>query len=610
MMTSSEKVNLPAWRSQRGFYEIWFVVLFDLDRRAATWVRYSTFSPANGDAPIAMVYAADFDNSRSPTTMWAKNQFDIAQYQADPAAFAVKIGTSSIAHGSCSGQVTSAAHSLAWEFQYHMGDAPVRRTPAVFESMELGTQSVHAAVDSPATGYIEIDGVRRDIARGTAVQMHLFGTRRVDELAWLWAPEIVSLGTAADDALPASLEVISARTRHSFIRRPFGSPRVTSIFFKHGDELDDLTQFPEAMRPHVHQPAPGVLDVAYTSTLRAIRIRAYAALSTFAGWEFHHPTGNSLYVAQSDIATCMVETFERAHPFAAWQPRDVYQSQHRAALELHGAKPIEGISYIGWAQQDVTRSSTRAVTADPETPPPPNGQIIDCPQVVTLYSANDVNSAFDILPLEPNTSPHVALPLQIMHLDSPVPILLDFEIELMMCIQSSVSNAQLSNGQLPTVAWTLALSLFSHSARLLDPHQRKSVVAIRTIPTAWIAPTDAIPSVRLRSWVNGEVRQDNEADHIDATPLAMLQQLAASIGRDLRPGDALLLRPPRSHIAKQLPWKRRLETLTNNDRVHNLDAALRMYVDGAGFLRPGDTIRFDAGFVGHRTVSIELTSIL
>src|SRR5258705_493999 len=65
-MDSSERVNLPAWKGQKGHYEIWFVVALDLDARRATWVRYTTFSPHGDGEPHCSVYAADFDADRDP----------------------------------------------------------------------------------------------------------------------------------------------------------------------------------------------------------------------------------------------------------------------------------------------------------------------------------------------------------------------------------------------------------------------------------------------------------------------------------------------------------------------------------------------------------------
>ena len=62
-MTASERANLPRWRGQAGFVEIWFLVVFHPPTESALWLRYSTFAPARGapGASRAIVWAAWFD---------------------------------------------------------------------------------------------------------------------------------------------------------------------------------------------------------------------------------------------------------------------------------------------------------------------------------------------------------------------------------------------------------------------------------------------------------------------------------------------------------------------------------------------------------------------
>jgi hypothetical protein len=59
-------------------------------------------------------------------------------------------------------------------------------------------------------------------------------------------------------------------------------------------------------------------------------------------------------------------------------------------------------------------------------------------------------------------------------------------------------------------------------------------------------------------------------------------------------------------VALKVPrWKRKLGEVML-DRFGKLDAAIDLYAAGAGFLRPGDVVEVDAGFLGTRTVLLDL----
>lgn len=64
-LLASARANLPRWRGQPGFFEIWFFVLFEPRVKQAYWFRYTTFAPRDGSAR-ATVWAAAFDAVAPP----------------------------------------------------------------------------------------------------------------------------------------------------------------------------------------------------------------------------------------------------------------------------------------------------------------------------------------------------------------------------------------------------------------------------------------------------------------------------------------------------------------------------------------------------------------
>src|SRR2546430_6070256 len=93
-MTASERANLPRWRGQAGFVEIWFLVVFHPPTESALWLRYTTFAPAPGapGAARAIVWAAWFDaRAREPAVavkaIHPTNAYDARQ----PGRFRIRI---------------------------------------------------------------------------------------------------------------------------------------------------------------------------------------------------------------------------------------------------------------------------------------------------------------------------------------------------------------------------------------------------------------------------------------------------------------------------------------------------------------------------------------
>lgn len=641
-MEPSEQVNLPMWQGQPGHFEIWFVVAIDLTAPRATWVRYTTFSPVDGPARAA-VWVADFDAERPARVLWAKSTLPIESYVASRERFSVQIGEASIRHGACHGAVTSEGHRLAWELAYAVGSAPVRRTPAVLEQVRMATAAVHACADAPVTGWIEIDGVRRELVRGKAVQMHLYGTRRVDNLSWIWAPAL------ADEQ--ATLEVISAQMQRAVAG--VLTPHLTSLFLRYGDELEDLTQLPDALLPTTHSPAPGVLEVSYTGMRRALRVRGYAPVGDYAGWVYRNPSPGrrELHVAQSDIANCVVESFRRSHPLGRWRPQARLLSKQHAAVELHGYSPVEGVRYVGWDEREPLPVKSSAPVSV-RSPSPAGGELVELAPPTTIVAAGLTFAAHrhevGLTPPAAGEAPElfakaarawcphaevVAMPSYrslcrvaeevepglgaLLRARYPaLPALLDYEVELAIAVLEPIEPAQLAAGELPRLGWCVVNDLTARAVQLLgegQPQRGRYWSAAKSLPgflpavaTAWVParPSDAPPSVNLRTLVNGQVRQEALATDLAFRPSQLLAAASAHLGRALGPGDLVLTGTP-AGVALRVPrWKRRLSRML--DRFGKLDAAIGLYVEGGGFLRCGDRVTVEAEVLGARTVEIGL----
>src|SRR4051812_13778507 len=69
--TVVRELDKPLWHGQRPWFEIWFAVVLDEDRKRALWLRQTLFVPQEG-AARATVWGAWFDANHEPPSRAAK----------------------------------------------------------------------------------------------------------------------------------------------------------------------------------------------------------------------------------------------------------------------------------------------------------------------------------------------------------------------------------------------------------------------------------------------------------------------------------------------------------------------------------------------------------
>lgn len=302
------------WRGQAGFFEIWFLVVFETARRRAWWLRYSTWAPVAGTARATM-WAAAFDGDATP---WVRKAF----LPAVPSSEGwVVVGDNRIGPHGASGRVDALSWDLAFEA------APRPHGPGWLGRLPAPTRVQHLADGAPVTGWIERDGARVELRDARVVAKHLWGTRRVEELFWV--------------CCPGRFEATTVR-----LRRDRG-PRLTTVWLDAGDATLGWDAPWHLLRSRVAPDGPGVLRVEAASPTRRLTAVARCDPATLAGWAYRDPSGWDVQVAQSDVATCAIELTRRPHPLAPWgMPLRFEVAQ--AAVEFHHPDPLPGIRYLGW----------------------------------------------------------------------------------------------------------------------------------------------------------------------------------------------------------------------------------------------------------------------
>jgi len=336
--------NLPRWRGEPGFFEIWFLVVFVPEQGRAYWLRYTLFSPA-GRAPLpgarAILWAAAFDARADVPAVAVKRIHPISSYRSrKDGLFGIHIDESELSTGVCRGSVVSPERRVTWDLRFAPSPAH-GRSPWLFSPrLPLPTRVFHAHEGLSVFGTITVDGRETALSGAPGLQKHLWGTRRVEELFWVYCPRF-----GEDPA--ARIEATSVRVSQKL---PFGfaSPAVSPVWLETSAGPFDLFSPLQLIQNEVRFSRPGELSVRASTNARMIELRAYCDPRSLVGYVYRDPRGRDLYVAQSDIASCEVEAFERSRPRAAFRRTTRLSASHAAAVEFHLPEPLDHVRYIPW----------------------------------------------------------------------------------------------------------------------------------------------------------------------------------------------------------------------------------------------------------------------
>jgi hypothetical protein len=309
----------PRWRGEPGVFEIWFLVAFERTAPRAWWLRWTTFAAAAG-APRGTIWAAAFEAGRP--ARWGKRFVPID---------AIRTAVHDLARGVCAGSVEANGGTLAWDLALRGGDGRARG-PGWLHRVPTPTRVEHVRSEAGIVGTVRLGDEPERRIDGVGTLKHIWGTRRVEELYWLYCPLL-------DDG--GAIEATGVR-----VQRDRG-PAISPIWLRTGEEETRWWSVPGLFRRRVTPESPGRLRVRATSTTRRLDAVATYDPATLAGYVYRDPSGFDVHVAQSDVATCEVVVWTRPHPLARWgAPRRLAGS--RAAVELHELAPLPGVRYVAW----------------------------------------------------------------------------------------------------------------------------------------------------------------------------------------------------------------------------------------------------------------------
>ena len=322
-------------------YEIWFVVVHDPVERIALWLRYTRYVPKPGDKPAQAILWASLFSATDPT----RHAFNSRSFPLRAGAFGsdrIVIGQGSkdqtdavLGPDYIVGEMKSPAGNLRWDLELQHDFAPHAHGPERLAKVAR----THSIVISPfgrARGTVRLGQAKSFKLKNARLMFtHIWGTERVPELYWCYAPYLQSNGAAADNPA-ASLAAVEA----IYVKPSALTPAVCF-----GSALTGDGQI-----VHDHALTRGVFGgnrfeyPAQSFRLnfggQKVEVKGVLNQKQKTGYIYRGPDGTPFFIVQSDVSS--VECHTKTADGRALR----YTNPDFAAVEFHGSKPWPGVMYM------------------------------------------------------------------------------------------------------------------------------------------------------------------------------------------------------------------------------------------------------------------------
>jgi 2-keto-4-pentenoate hydratase/2-oxohepta-3-ene-1,7-dioic acid hydratase in catechol pathway len=600
----STDLALPRWKGQHPWFEIYFAVLLDESRRRALWIRQTLFVPASGEGR-ATIWGAWFDADATPPSRAGKRFARLTEAVTGEADPLIRIGDSHLSRGGAAGSV----EGLAWDARWSGGKPFGRELPAWLPAPTHARGLVHDA-DTEAT--VTVDGTPITL-RGKALAMHLWGSRRVPTLHWIWAPW-----------LDGSLEVTAVSLRDTF------SLGLSTLSLE--DPRGHVLRGSPATAAHPH----GLITATVAGARELVHVHAWAEPDELVGYAYRDTDGRDIMVAQSDIGSAHFEKFARTAPGWPWHLVDERRSSGGVAVEIHQRDPLPGVDYIAWDATSAHHDKRKLV--------PPRGDMVDWPAInsivglgltytdhaketgqkiardqppiafakhartftpgdgrVPVPTSDALIAALDELESGLGAALRTRIPL--------VSAVMDYEGEVALVALGSIDDVRLAAGVPQPFGLAVCNDLTARICQVLgegmpNPYDYWAVAKSfpQFLPVAdrvW-APADGIarmPDITIVTRVNGEERQRASTKLLAYDLSALVRAARGQLGRPLVRGDVICTGTPAGIGMRLSAVKRRIATLVK-DRFRKAELLVSTYATSNALLRPGDVVEVEAGPAG------------
>jgi hypothetical protein len=312
----SAQVNWTQYRPDRasGHYESFYQRANHPSRPWAFWIRYTLFSPrGHAEAAVGELWSVFFDGETGEHVV-AKQTRPLRACLFDSAAFAIRVGDSTLGPGS----LTGAAGPITWDLRYTSAEPPLYLLPGrLYRGGVPKAKSLVGAPLAEFTGTLRVGGRSIEIDRWLGSQNHNWGSRHTDRYAF---------GQVAGfDGAPGSfLEIATVQARLG----PVTTPWLTPLVLRHRGVEHSLVGLRQARRARASYR---YFRWDFESESDTVLISGHIAAppDAFVALAYANPPGGVKHCLNTKIGSC-----ELAIRHKSTGAREVLRAGHRALFEI------------------------------------------------------------------------------------------------------------------------------------------------------------------------------------------------------------------------------------------------------------------------------------
>jgi hypothetical protein len=324
--------NLCRWKAQRpGHYEVWFLTLNQRARQRGFWFRYAIEVPKVAHSSFdnrAELWATFFDRAKPEKNFGIVCDYPIDNFTCEKDQFNLRIQDALLSSTRAKGSVTNDEHSISWDLEFTPNEATYFHVPKGLDLFMRPSSSVCSPnLNVQFSGVVTIDGRQMILEKEQGCQTHLWGSKHVDEWAWVHSNDFEKHeGTV--------FEGLAARTR----RAGKTLPPIQSLFLRHHGEEHHFIRmrFAEQWQRNL---GVGCWTFSAMNTQIYLEGSAQCRLKDMLQVRYVDPDGEPLYCINSEVANLKIRIFRRVHGLR-WRHVETISARATAHLE-HASRLVD-----------------------------------------------------------------------------------------------------------------------------------------------------------------------------------------------------------------------------------------------------------------------------
>jgi hypothetical protein len=337
-----------------GLYEVWYIILNDIEREEAYWIRYTLMCPQTPEISKkvnvtpeeidslgggAMLWFGFFSVKNPATNFIIKKSFSITQLKETTEEFIVQIADAELTLDGAKGAFKSQkGKEVKWNLKFSKLMEVYISVPVIAYKMKLSnTLLIGSNPNIQISGSISIDGIQKVINPSPGIQYHTFGDGYKVPWEWLSIHTIKGRSNAFLD--------IGYKINKGSIGFYDG---ITEYFLWNQKPLKKLAMMKKINR------TKNVTEFKFTVDHDGIIIRGEITVpkEKLLGIEYKGPQGNSFYCYNSEVASAEIHLLkmDRQGNIITEQ---TYEATESVAFETVYDTPQEGIPYLPWTQEEL-----------------------------------------------------------------------------------------------------------------------------------------------------------------------------------------------------------------------------------------------------------------